>query len=108
MVPAKIDDLFKERSIHHGGGRIVGVGDDQQLGTWPGLLCGRQQVFKEVSVRSNGNASQVPPGNDHRVWVYGIGGIGRKNHVPGADDRQDQMGKTFLGTDGDNGLFFRI
>ena len=86
----------------------MGIGDNQHFRVRPGLFRRGQKVFKKISVRPDGNASQVSSGNDHGIRVDRVGGIRRKDHIPRTDGRENEVRKPFFRSYGDDGFVFRI
>src|SRR5512137_2659510 len=52
VFTAKSHDLLEEGQVHHRRRRVVRVGDNEHLGSRPGLLGSREQVLEEIPARS--------------------------------------------------------
>ncbi len=65
--------------------RVMGKTDDQHLGLRPRLSGGHQQAMEEVALSGQRDRTEIPSGNDDGVGMNGIGGIGNKDNVSGAE-----------------------
>ena len=108
MFLGKVDDLLEKVQIHHFGGRIVGVADNQQFGARPCLACGAKQVLEKILARPQRYAPYISARDGGRVMVNRIGRIGCKDNIPRADGHQHQVRNAFLDTNGGNGFGIRI
>jgi hypothetical protein len=108
VLAGEADDALEEGSIHALGGRIVGEGEDQQLGSRPGAVERLLEVGDEVAVRGHRHVAQVATGDDHRVLVDRIGRVGREHDVARPDGHQDEVGEALLRADHGDGLAVRV
>ena len=104
VLLGEFHDLFKEGQVGHFRGGVVGIAQEKQLGTGPGLLGGGGQVLEKVTAGPDGHAAHVGTGDDGRILVDGIGGVGSQHYVAGREHGQRKMGETFLGAHGHDGF----
>ena len=86
----------------------MGKRDDQHLGPRPDQLGDVVQILEKVPVVGQRNGHQLPPGNNHRGRMDGVGGVGHQDHVPGLHRGQHQMRQALFGSDGGDGFGFGV
>ena len=95
-------DLFEELEIDNGRGRIVRKIDESNPWTWQRLPVHPLEIIEKIAVRPQLDPSHFSACDDEAVHVNGIGRRGREHDIAGANHRQGQMRKPFLGADRHN------
>ncbi len=108
MLARNGNDLFIKVEFDALRGRIAGKVQHQHLGPWPRVLDGLFQLGEKVHVRTQRHVADVGAGDCEAVGVNRIGRVGHQDRVTGPAHGQRQVRQSLLGTDGDDGIAFRI
>ena len=100
--------FLEEIQLHTLGRRVAGKIQHQHFRLGPGFLDRPFQLHKEIHPFHHGYVADIRIGNHEPIGVNRVAGIRHQHGVPGAHGRQCQMRQAFLGTNGDNGLGFRV
>jgi hypothetical protein len=108
VLPRERDDPLEEGTVHHRRRRIVRERQDQHLRLGPGAGDRLLEIGDEVGARGEGHVAQVAPGDDGRILVDRIRGVGTQHNVSRTDRHQHEMRQALLGSDHGDGLAVRI
>ena len=100
-------DFLEERVVHAERRRVVG-NDRISILAFGHASFAVFEPGEEVVARRQRDRPQIAVGDDHRVRVDGVGGVGRQHPVARLQHREGQVGQTLLGPDGDDGFGFGV
>ncbi|MNC41184.1 hypothetical protein D3C75_899380 [compost metagenome] len=102
------DHSFEEIQLHALGGRVGRETEDHHLRLRDRTANGPLQFSEEIHARHQRHRPHLGAGNHGTVDVNRVARVGHEHGVALIQGGQHQMRQAFLGTDGDNGLAFRV
>src|SRR6266446_3909081 len=91
MLLGELHHLDEEVAVYAHRGRIVGEGQDQELGLGPGQLGGLLEAGEEIVAGNHGHGAEIPVRDHHRIGMDRIGWIGHQHPVARLKDGQSEM-----------------
>lgn len=104
VFPGEFDHFFKEVEFHALGGRVAREVQDEHFGLGPGGFDGFFDFLEKVDTRHHGYMPDIGACQDTAVGVYGVCRIWYQYGIAGAKRCKHEVGQTFLGADGYDGL----
>ena len=104
----KRHNFLKKPQVHHGGRRVMGKAEDQDLRPRQGLAEGGEHIFKEVAIPPQRESAHLTAGNDDAVGMNGIARSRREDDIARSHHRQRKVRQALLRSHRDDGFRLRI